>query len=124
MVKKKPKTKEPVAKKKPAAVAKKKAKTGKVASKGSDLGKKHTCYNCDTKFYDLGKPQPTCPKCGVDQTQKPVVKTRKVAPKVSEFDVIDEDLNIAEQSEDIVEEADLELEEGETELIEEEEEER
>jgi hypothetical protein len=32
-----------------------------------DLGKKYTCYSCHTKFYDLGKPVPTCPKCGADQ---------------------------------------------------------
>ncbi|HEU4520516.1 MAG TPA: FYDLN acid domain-containing protein [Thermoanaerobaculia bacterium] len=40
-----------------------------------DLGKKYTCYSCHTKFYDLGKPVPLCPKCGADQRdaeEKPV----------------------------------------------------
>jgi len=32
-----------------------------------ELGKKYTCYSCHTKFYDLGKPTPLCPKCGADQ---------------------------------------------------------
>ena len=32
-----------------------------------DLGKKYTCYSCHTKFYDLGKAVPICPKCGADQ---------------------------------------------------------
>jgi hypothetical protein len=32
-----------------------------------DLGKKYTCYSCHTKFYDLGKAVPNCPKCGADQ---------------------------------------------------------
>jgi uncharacterized protein (TIGR02300 family) len=32
-----------------------------------DLGKKFTCYSCHTKFYDLNKPEPLCPKCGADQ---------------------------------------------------------
>jgi hypothetical protein len=32
-----------------------------------DLGKKYTCYSCHTKFYDLGKAVPVCPKCGADQ---------------------------------------------------------
>lgn len=32
-----------------------------------ELGKKYTCYSCHTKFYDLGKPVPVCPKCGADQ---------------------------------------------------------
>ena len=33
----------------------------------ANLGKKYTCYSCHTKFYDLGKPIPVCPKCGADQ---------------------------------------------------------
>ena len=33
----------------------------------ADLGRKYTCYSCHTKFYDLGKPVPLCPKCGADQ---------------------------------------------------------
>lgn len=32
-----------------------------------ELGKKYNCYSCHTKFYDLGKPVPLCPKCGADQ---------------------------------------------------------
>src|SRR5215813_3956823 len=32
-----------------------------------DLGKKFTCYNCGTKFYNLGKPEAICPKCGSNQ---------------------------------------------------------
>jgi uncharacterized protein (TIGR02300 family) len=31
------------------------------------LGTKYDCYNCGTKFYDLGKPDPVCPKCGANQ---------------------------------------------------------
>src|SRR3954471_9419801 len=31
------------------------------------LGSKYDCYNCGTKFYDLGKPEPVCPKCGANQ---------------------------------------------------------
>lgn len=31
------------------------------------LGTKYDCYNCGTKFYDLGKPEPVCPKCGANQ---------------------------------------------------------
>lgn len=34
-----------------------------------DLGRKFTCYSCHTKFYDLGKPVPLCPKCGADQRE-------------------------------------------------------
>src|ERR1700686_176294 len=31
------------------------------------LGIKRECFNCGTKFYDLGKPEAICPKCGADQ---------------------------------------------------------
>lgn len=31
------------------------------------LGNKFECYNCTTKFYDLGKSEAICPKCGADQ---------------------------------------------------------
>jgi hypothetical protein len=32
-----------------------------------DLGTKHECTGCSTKFYDLGKAEPICPKCGLNQ---------------------------------------------------------
>ena len=32
-----------------------------------DLGKKYECYNCRTKFYNLGKPDAICPRCGANQ---------------------------------------------------------
>jgi uncharacterized protein (TIGR02300 family) len=31
------------------------------------LGTKYTCFSCGTKFYDLGKSDPVCPKCGANQ---------------------------------------------------------
>jgi hypothetical protein len=31
------------------------------------LGNKFDCYNCGTKFYDMGKSDPVCPKCGANQ---------------------------------------------------------
>ena len=40
-----------------------------------DLGTKYVCYKCGTKFYDLKKPAPTCPKCGSDQREAPAPKT-------------------------------------------------
>lgn len=35
------------------------------------LGNRYTCYKCNSKFYDLGKPEPVCPKCGADQRERP-----------------------------------------------------
>lgn len=36
-----------------------------------DLGAKHVCYKCSTKFYDMKKPEAICPKCGADQRDSP-----------------------------------------------------
>lgn len=33
----------------------------------SRLGKRYTCFKCGVKFYDLNRPEPICPACGVDQ---------------------------------------------------------
>ncbi len=35
------------------------------------LGFKWSCFSCGAKFYDLGKEDPICPKCGVDQRDRP-----------------------------------------------------
>jgi uncharacterized protein (TIGR02300 family) len=40
-----------------------------------DLGTKHTCWKCSTKFYDLKKADPACPKCGADPRAAPVAKS-------------------------------------------------
>lgn len=45
-----------------------------------DLGERYTCYSCSTKFYDLHRPTPTCPKCGADQREDPALKAAKPAP--------------------------------------------
>jgi uncharacterized protein (TIGR02300 family) len=77
-----------------------------------DLGTKHVCYKCGSKFYDLGKPAPICPKCGTDQRESPAVKTsgpeRKRPPAPPrpavepEIDV--EDVEIEEEVEEAAEE--------------------
>ena len=54
-----------------------------------DLGTKFECAECGTKFYDLSKPDPACPKCGwdakdaVDQKTPAIKKTaaKKTAAK-------------------------------------------
>ena len=39
-----------------------------------DLGTKFVCFKCTTKFYDMKKPEPVCPKCGSDQRESPANK--------------------------------------------------
>ena len=46
-----------------------------------DLGVKHTCFKCGTRFYDLKKPEPICPKCGADQRESPALRAPPAAEK-------------------------------------------
>ena len=32
-----------------------------------DLGNKFECFSCGARFYDLGKSEAVCPKCGANQ---------------------------------------------------------
>ncbi len=59
-----------------------------------DLGRKYTCYSCHTKFYDLGKPVPLCPKCGADQrdADEAPVYTAPRGRRVVEEPVEDEEI--------------------------------
>jgi hypothetical protein len=41
------------------------------AGAAGQLGEKYVCFSCGAKFYDLGKPEPRCPKCGADQREAP-----------------------------------------------------
>ena len=66
-----------------------------------DLGTKYVCFKCGTKFYDLKKPAPTCPKCGADQREAPSPKTAstraRAAPPPREVEP--EELPIGEEEE-------------------------
>lgn len=74
-----------------------------------ELGKKYTCYSCHTKFYDLGKPVPLCPKCGADQRdadEAPAyVAPRGRAARVVEEPVEEEEFTPAASAEATDEEA-------------------
>lgn len=62
-----------------------------------DLGRKYTCYSCHTKFYDLGKPVPLCPKCGADQRdaeEAPAVPTHRGRSRVIVEEPIEEELPV------------------------------
>ena|SRR5215471_12357097 len=46
-----------------------------------DLGKKFECFNCGTKFYNLGKPEAICPKCGANQKNARADEAPPPAPR-------------------------------------------
>lgn len=74
-----------------------------------ELGKKYTCYSCHTKFYDLGKPEPLCPKCGADQRdaeETPLITSHR-GRRVVEEPVDEPEFPDAEQSSDSEEDEDI-----------------
>ena len=87
-----------------------------------DLGTKHVCFKCGTKFYDLKKPEALCPKCGADQRQspanRPAPEARKgrlaAVPKVVEPVVAAEPEGVEEEEELEAFDEDTEVEEDET----------
>ena len=70
------------------------------------LGNKYDCYSCGTKFYDLGKAEPICPKCGANQkdasqgesaSASPSKRKRKVdVAKVVDIDEVEPIADIAD----------------------------
>ena len=78
-----------------------------------ELGKKYECAECGTKFYDLGKSEPICPKCGTNQrglverekTAAPAPRPRPAPVAAPPVEVPDEDLpaDIGDEDEEILE---------------------
>jgi uncharacterized protein (TIGR02300 family) len=64
-----------------------------------DLGTKYACFKCGTKFYDLKKPAPTCPKCGADQREAPVPKVATARQARAAAAAREEELAAAEEEE-------------------------
>lgn len=66
------------------------------------LGKKYTCFKCETKFYDFEKPEAVCPKCG--QNQKNAPARPKAAKKDKAVHLIEDDFTPEIEGEAIAEE--------------------
>ena len=46
-----------------------------------ELGKKYECAECGAKFYDLGKAEPTCPRCGTSARDTSTEKSKAAEPR-------------------------------------------
>jgi DNA-directed RNA polymerase subunit RPC12/RpoP len=51
-----------------------------------ELGNKHLCVSCNTKFYDLQKEVPVCPKCNEEVIIK--VKPRLGRPPLNKKPIV------------------------------------
>ena len=65
----------------------------------SKYGNKFTCWSCGTKFYDLGKPSPKCPKCGADPAADPNAGGGGLPEEADFGGELEEDLEDAEEAE-------------------------
>jgi uncharacterized protein (TIGR02300 family) len=87
-----------------------------------ELGEKHTCVSCGTRFFDLGKTPAICPNCSTEQpAEQPRLKRaaplpeeiKKVAkpiptdPDDVEVADDDEDEDILEDADDLEDDADV-----------------
>jgi len=55
------------------------------------FGTKFSCYVCASKFYDMRKPDPKCPKCGADPREDPALKAaEKGSRKEAKDDYVDD----------------------------------
>ena len=92
------------------------------------LGTRYTCFKCGTKFYDLGRPVPSCPECSADQREAPARDIRALLGKggpvrrYTEDEEEAETADVAEEDDDLgllggldeeEEEEDVEIEEEE-----------
>lgn len=66
----------------------------------ADLGGKHECPDCGTKFYDLGRPQPLCPRCGRNVAEDAEAKKVSKSKKKAAADDEDEPAEAADDSEE------------------------
>ncbi len=80
------------------------------------LGTKHECFSCGTKFYDLGKSEAVCPKCGANQkdassSEAPAAgqasRRRRKAEIVGKPIEVEDDEPVADMDEEIVPDGDL-----------------
>ena len=64
----------------------------KAVKRTPDLGKKRSCTECQARFYDFGKAEPTCPKCGTVlgpevEVELSIPRTPKPAVRAEDDDV-------------------------------------
>jgi uncharacterized protein (TIGR02300 family) len=82
-----------------------------------ELGNKHQCQHCGTKFFDLNKHPVVCPKCGAVQQVTPARLVRAGAADEDEIEndagpelVSLDEAEVAEEAIDVGVDADVEIE--------------
>lgn len=63
-----------------------------------ELGIKRVCCSCGTRFYDLNKMPPVCPKCG---TEQPIELPRGRPPEEDDDTINDKNLDTSIDTDDL-----------------------
>jgi uncharacterized protein (TIGR02300 family) len=82
-----------------------------------DLGVKYVCFSCGSKFYDLHRPDPVCPKCRADQRLAPKPKpasamARKAKEKEADPEIDELETPLLGADEEVVAEEEPEVAEA------------
>ena len=87
-----------------------------------ELGAKHQCQNCATKFFDLNRDPILCPKCGAVFVPLPVARAparasaavvrdeSEVEPEAAGVEIVSLDEAEAEEKPEVVADDDVEIE--------------
>ena len=87
-----------------------------------ELGAKHQCQNCATKFFDLNRDPILCPKCGAVFVPLPVARAparasaavvrdeAEVEPETAGVEIVSLDEAEAEEKPEVVADDDVEIE--------------
>ncbi len=87
-----------------------------------ELGAKHQCQNCATKFFDLNRDPILCPKCGAVFVPLPVARAparasaavvrdeSEVEPETAGVEIVSLDEAEAEEKPEVVADDDVEIE--------------
>lgn len=86
------------------------------------LGTRFTCFQCGCRFYDLNRPEPTCPDCSSNQKDAPLRDVKallgkgKLRPREGEEEAPgeeEEEEGLLEEDDDVDADADGDDEEEE-----------
>jgi hypothetical protein len=84
-----------------------------LATRSPELGSKRMCVSCSTRFYDMAKAPPVCPKCGTEQppevprVRAPVREVRRRFPVPAPAVVVAEEVEVV-ADEELDEDAEIE----------------
>jgi uncharacterized protein (TIGR02300 family) len=80
-----------------------------------DWGTKRICLSCATRFYDFGKSPIVCPACGAVFDPEYLLKRKAKTLQEKNDEVIDEDIDVADDG--LIDATDDDLEDDDEEIV-------